>query len=160
MRRGVLVDFNSDESLDLVMVGRDATVLEVHANNGIGRLGLGDRLAPTLELVGDTTLNIAAGQEYLDPGATAIDDIDGDISDKIVVSGIINPSAVGTQTISYTVADRAGNTTRKLRTVNVGVNAGTGGSGGGGLAPALIVILTLVAAAKRRRVDIERKNGG
>ena len=160
MRRGVLVDFNSDESLDLVMVGRDATVLEIHANNGIGRLGLGDRLAPTLELVGDATIDIPAGQEYLDPGATAIDDIDGDISEKIEVSGIINPSAVGTQTISYTVADRAGNTTRKLRTVNVGVNAGTGGSGGGGLAPALIVILTLVAAAKRRRVDIERKNGG
>ena len=160
MRRGVLVDFNSDESLDLVMVGRDATVLEIHANNGIGRLGLGDRLAPTLELVGGATIDIPAGQEYLDPGATAIDDIDGDISEKIEVSGIINPSAVGTQTISYTVADRAGNTTRKLRTVNVGVNAGTGGSGGGGLAPALIVILTLVAAAKRRRVDIERKNGG
>ena len=160
MRRGVLVDFNSDESLDLVMVGRDATVLEIHANNGIGRLGLGDRLAPTLELVGGATIDIPAGQEYLDPGATAIDDIDGDISEKIEVSGIINPSAVGTQTIAYTVADRAGNTTRKLRTVNVGVNAGTGGSGGGGLAPALIVILTLVAAAKRRRVDIERKNGG
>jgi len=160
MRRGVLVDFNSDESLDLVMVGRDATVLEIHANNGIGRLGLGDRLAPTLELVGGATIDIPAGQEYLDPGATAIDDIDGDISEKIEVSGIINPSAVGTQTISYTVADRAGNTTRKLRTVNVGVNAGTGGSGGGGLGPAFIVILTLVAAAKRRRVDIERKNGG
>ena len=160
MRRGVLVDFNSDESLDLVMVGRDATVLEMHANNGIGRLGLGDRLAPTLELVGDTTLNIAAGQEYLDPGATAIDDIDGDISDKIVVSGSINSSAVGTQTISYQVADRAGNTTQKSRTVTVGVNAGTGGSGGGGLAPAFIVILTLVAATKRRRVDIQRKNGG
>ena len=160
MRRGVLVDFNSDESLDLVMVGRDAKVLEIHANNGIGRLGLGDRLAPTLELVEGATIDIPAGQEYLDPGAIAIDDIDGDISDKIVVSGSINPSVVGTQTISYQVADRAGNTTRTLRTVNVGVNAGTGGSGGGGLAPAFIVILTLVAATKRRRVDIERKNGG
>ena len=160
MRRGMLVDFNGDESLDLIMVGRNATVLEIHANNGIGRLGLGDRLAPTLELVGDTTVNIAAGQEYLDPGATAIDDIDGDISDKIEVSGSINSSAVGTQTISYKVADRAGNTSTIVRTVVVGVNKGTGGGGGGGLAPAFIVILTLVAATKRRLIDIERKNGG
>jgi hypothetical protein len=160
MRRGVLVDFNGDESLDLVMAGRDATVLEIHANNGIGRLGLGDRIAPTLELVGDATINIPAGQEFLDPGATAVDDVDGDISDKIEVSGSINSSAVGTQTISYQVADRAGNTARELRTVNVGVNEGTGGGGGGGVTPAFIVILTLVAATKRRRIDIERKNGG
>ena len=160
MRHGVLIDFNGDESLDLVMAGRDATVLEIHANNGIGRLGLGDRLAPTLELVGDATINIPAGQEYLDPGATAIDDIDGNISDKIEVSGSINSSAVGTQTISYQVADRAGNTSRKLRTVVVGVNKGTGGGGGGGVTPAFIAILMLVAATRRRRVDIERKNGG
>ncbi|MDX2410905.1 MAG: DUF5011 domain-containing protein, partial [Woeseiaceae bacterium] len=160
MRRGVLVDFNGDESLDLVLAGRDATVLEIHANNGIGRLGLGDRLAPALQLVGDATISIAAGQEFVDPGATAVDDVDGDISNDIEVSGSINSSAVGTQTISYKVADRAGNTTAKVRTVNVGVNKGTGGSGGGAVAPTFIVILMLVAAAKRRRVDIERKNGG
>ncbi len=160
MRRGVLVDFNGDESLDLVLAGRDATVVEIHANNGIGRLGLGDRLAPTLQLVGGATINIAAGQEFVDPGATAVDDVDGDISDNIEVSGSINSSAVGTQTISYKVADRAGNNTAKVRTVNVGVNKGTGGSGGGGVAPTFIAILMLVAAAKRRRVDIERKNGG
>ena len=157
MRRGVLVDFNGDESLDLVMAGRDATVLEIHANNGIGRLGLGDRLAPTLELVGDATMNIAAGQEFLDPGATAVDDVDGDISDKIEVIGSINSSAVGTHSLSYKVADRAGNTSTTVRTVVVGVNKGTGGSGGGGMTPAFIVILTLVAVAKRRRLDIEQK---
>ncbi len=160
MRRGILVDFNGDDSLDLVMAGRDATVLEIHANNGIGKLGLGDRLAPSLKLVGNATIDIAAGQEFLDPGATAIDDIDGDISDQIVVSGTINSTAVGTQTISYNVADRAGNTARTVRTVNVGVNKGTGGSGGGMMAPTSIIFLLLIAAALRRRVNIERKNGG
>jgi len=45
MQHGVLADFNGDASLDLIMVGRDANVLEIHANNGIGRLGLGDRVA-------------------------------------------------------------------------------------------------------------------
>jgi VCBS repeat-containing protein len=33
MKRGVLADFNNDQSLDLIMVGRDASVLEIHANN-------------------------------------------------------------------------------------------------------------------------------
>ena len=146
MRHGVLIDFNGDESLDLVMVGRDSTVLEIHANNGIGRLGLGDRLAPDLKLVGDATVNIPSGEEYLDPGATAVDDVDGDISDKIEVSGSINSSQVGTHTISYKVADRAGNSTSIVRTVRVGVNQGTGGGGGGGVAPTFIIVLMIAVA--------------
>jgi len=149
MQRGVLADFNSDQSLDLIMVGRDANVLEIHANNGIGRLGLGDRVKPTLQLVGETTMSIDAGEAFVDPGATATDDIDGDITDQIQTTGTINSTAVGTQSISYQVTDRAGNLSSAVRTVHVGVNAGKGGSGGGMLAPAFIIFLTLLAIRRR-----------
>ena len=150
MRHGILSDFNSDESLDLIMVGREADVFEIHANNGIGKLGLGDRVSPDLQLVGEATVNIVAGGTYVDPGATAEDDIDGDITDKIEASGTINPSAVGTQTITYRVADRAGNLSSVVRTVNVGVNSGQGGSGGGIMAPVFIILLTMLAVLRRR----------
>ena len=150
MRHGILSDFNSDDSLDLIMVGRDANVLEIHANNGIGKLGLGDRNSPDLRLVGAATVNIAAGAAYVDPGATAEDDIDGDLTDKIEASGVINPSAVGTQTITYRVADKAGNASSVVRTVNVGVNSGQGGSGGGIVAPICIILLTMLAVLRRR----------
>ena len=150
MRHGVLSDFNSDNSLDLIMVGRDADVLEIHANNGIGKLGLGDRIAPNLKLIGEATVNIAAGATYVDPGATAEDDIDGDISDRIETSGAINPSIVGTQSITYRVADKAGNVSSAVRTVNVGVNSGQGGSGGGVIAPAFIILLTMLAILRRQ----------
>ncbi|HSN51625.1 MAG TPA: FG-GAP-like repeat-containing protein [Woeseiaceae bacterium] len=149
MQRGVLTDFNSDESLDLIMVGSTAGVLEIHANNGIGRLGLGDRNRPEIELLGEASVNIPAGQEYVDPGATAVDDIDGDISDKIEVIGSINSTVVGTQTITYSVADRAGNSVSITRTVIVGVNEGTGGGGGG--APALLFLAALLGFAGARR---------
>jgi hypothetical protein len=150
MRRGVLSDFNSDDSLDLIMVGRDANVLEIHANNGIGKLGLGDRISPDLQLVGQATVNVVADGTYVDPGATAEDDIDGDITDKIEVIGTINPSIVGTQTITYRVADKAGNTSSVVRTVNVGVNSGQGGSGGGIMAPVFIFLLSMLAILRRR----------
>jgi hypothetical protein len=150
MRRGILSDFNSDDSLDLILVGRDADVLEIHANNGIGKLGLGDRNSPDLRLIGPATVNLVAGESYEDPGATAQDDIDGDVSDSIEVSGTINPSAVGTQTITYRVADKAGNISSAVRTVNVGVNSGQGGSGGGILAPVLILLLTMLAVMRLR----------
>jgi hypothetical protein len=150
MRRGILSDFNSDDSLDLILVGRDADVLEIHANNGIGKLGLGDRNSPDLRLIGPAIVNLVAGESYDDPGATAQDDIDGDVSDSIEVSGTINPSAVGTQTITYSVADKAGNISSAVRTINVGVNSGQGGSGGGILTPVLILLLTMLAVMRRR----------
>lgn len=151
MQRGVLSDFNSDESLDLILVGSTAGVLEIHANNGIGRLGLGDRIRPEIELLGEASVNIPAGQEYVDPGATAVDDIDGDISDRIAVTGSINSTVVGTQTITYSVADRAGNSASITRTVIVGVNEGTGGGGGGALALLFLVALLGLAGARRAR---------
>ncbi len=159
MRRGLLVDFNGDDSLDLIMVGRAADVLEIHANNGIGRLGLGDRIAPDLQLVGEATIKIAAGEEYLDPGATAIDDIDGDISDKIEITGSINSAVVGTQTITYSVADKAHNSAIIKRTVIVGVNVGTGGSGGGIIGLAFVIALSVLSATlRRRKTRLSRSN--
>ena len=154
MQRGVLTDFNNDESLDLILAGSSAGVLEIHANNGIGRLGLGDRIGPEIELLGEASVNIPAGQEYLDPGATAVDDIDGDITDKIVVSGTVKPTVVGTQTITYSVTDRAGNLATARRTVVVGVNEGTGGGGGGRLAPFFVMTLLLLFLARRVRCSL------
>ncbi|HSM31257.1 MAG TPA: immunoglobulin-like domain-containing protein, partial [Woeseiaceae bacterium] len=156
MQRGVLTDFNSDESLDLIIVGRSAGVLEIHANNGIGRLGLGDRRNPEIELLGEASVNIPAGQAYVDPGATAVDDIDGDITDKIQVSGSVDSTVVGTQTITYSVSDRAGNVASATRTVVVGVNEGRGGGGGGRLTPLFLVALVILFGLRRSRRSFSR----
>lgn len=151
MQRGALTDFNGDESLDLILVGIDAGVLEIHANNGLGRLGLGDRVEPEIQLLGEASVSIPAGQEYVDPGATAVDDIDGDISDKIEVSGTVNTTIVGTQTITYSVSDRAGNRATATRTVAVGVNEGRGGGGGGRSTPLFVMALLLVLLTRAAR---------
>ena len=153
MRSGVIIDFNSDESLDLILAGADAGVLEIHANNGIGRLGLGDRVGPEIELLGEASVSIAAGEQFEDLGATAFDDIDGDITDRIEVSGTINSTVVGTQTITYSVADRASNRSSVTRTVIVGVNEGTGGGGGGLLTPfSVLTLMILIFALRARRL--------
>lgn len=149
MQRAALTDFNADESIDLILVGSAAGVLEIHANNGIGRLGLGDRIEPDIVLLGEARVNIPAGQQYLDPGATAVDDIDGDITDKIGVSGSVNSSVVGAHSITYSVSDRAGNRASVTRTVVVGVNEGTGGGGGGRLAPVFVMLLLALTFAGR-----------
>lgn len=158
MTRGLLVDFNNDQSLDLVLVGAGAQILEIHANNGKGRLGLGDRGVPTLKLIDGARLQVTSGAPFVDPGATANDDIDGDITSQIVVSGSINTNVLGTQSLTYSVTDRAGNKATAVRTVQVGANAGTGGGGGGSgsLSPLFaILLLTISAWAKgRSKLDI------
>lgn len=156
MRRGVLVDFNDDGSYDLILAGADA--VEIHANNGIGRLGLGDRIPPTLTLIGEASITIPAGGFYEEAGATATDDIDGDLNDSIDITGTVNTAVVGSYAISYSVDDRAGNTSTAQRTVQVGVNSGTGGGGGGGATgPVLLLsILALIALAIRRSRPLPR----
>lgn len=131
MRRGVLHDFNDDGSLDLIVAGSQASVVEIHANNGKGRLGLGDRIPPAITLLGQTTITLAAGEAFVDAGAKATDDIDGDVTASIAMSGTVNSTVVGTYRLTYTATDRATNSAMVQRTVNVGVNQGTGGGGGG-----------------------------
>jgi hypothetical protein len=76
-----------------------------------------DVTAPELRLNGDSEITLAVGTEFEDPGYTATDDYDGDVTDKVVRSGNVDHSKAGTYTITYTVQDAAGNVTSKKRTV-------------------------------------------
>ncbi len=78
-----------------------------------------DYTAPELTLHGSTFITIMAGQTYSESGYTAVDNADGDITDKVQVSDDFSIYAPGTYTITYTVKDRSGNQTQKTRTLTV-----------------------------------------
>ena len=65
--------------------------------------------------------DLNVGDTYIEQGATATDDIDGNISSNIVTGGdVVNTSASGTYFVTYDVSDAAGNpATQVVRTVNV-----------------------------------------
>lgn len=52
-------------------------------------------------------------------GVTATDNIDGDLTKMIKVSGTVNTKVKGTYTLTYTVSDKAGNTAAVVRKVTV-----------------------------------------
>ncbi|MCH3881374.1 immunoglobulin-like domain-containing protein [Tenacibaculum aquimarinum] len=88
--------------------------------------GTSDTTAPVITLNGSATMNIDQGDSFTDPGATASDNLDGDLTTSIVVTGTVNSSVVGTYTLNYNVSDAAGNTaTQVSRTVNVNAVADT-----------------------------------
>ena len=78
-----------------------------------------DVTPPTITLKGDASITIKAGNAFKEPGYTASDNIDGDITDKVEISGSVNIYHAGTYTLTYTVTDSHGNTATAKRTVVV-----------------------------------------
>ena len=78
-----------------------------------------DSSRPKIELAGGSTITLNVGESYSEPGFTATDDQDGDITSKVKVSGTVNTSKAGTYTITYSVSDSAGNKGTAKRTVKV-----------------------------------------
>ena len=84
-----------------------------------------DTTPPVLTLVGSDPYTLIEGQVYVDAGATANDNRDGDITANIAVNNTVpNPATVATYTITYNVSDAAGNAATQL-TRTVQVNAAT-----------------------------------
>lgn len=79
-----------------------------------------DTTSPVITLLGSNPVNIIVGFPYVDAGATAWDNVNGDLTANIVVTNSVNVNAAGTYTVKYNVQDAAGNSAvQVVRTVNV-----------------------------------------
>lgn len=78
-----------------------------------------DKKAPEIALNGDAEMTVEAGSEFSDPGYTATDNYDGDLTDKVSVTGDVDTSKPGDYEIKYSVADSSKNEIEVKRTVHV-----------------------------------------
>ncbi|HAE36338.1 TPA: hypothetical protein DCX66_02755 [Candidatus Nomurabacteria bacterium] len=76
-----------------------------------------DTTAPVISLIGENFLAIKINSEYIESGATALDDKDGVIN--VITTGTVDTKTVGDYTITYTATDIAGNTSTMTRIVRV-----------------------------------------
>ncbi len=120
----------------------DVTVEAVDASGNkaeaVMKVNLLDTEAPVIT-VEDVTINVG---DKFDPMAnvTAVDDVDGDVADRIVITGEADTAKEGAYTLTYTVKDAAGNEASAERTVTVvkksttkkGGNSGNGTTGNTG----------------------------
>ena len=79
----------------------------------------GDKTAPTIKLKGSSTITLQLNETYVEQGATATDDVDGDLTSKIEITGKVDTTKAGTYTITYTVKDSNDNTAKVTRKVIV-----------------------------------------
>lgn len=85
-----------------------------------------DPIAPVISLNGSTAVTVAFGADYIDAGATATDNVDGNLTAALqttlpasYVSSTHRFLGSGTFTVTYSVSDAAGNVTTATRTITV-----------------------------------------
>jgi len=81
-----------------------------------------DTIPPVITLQGNANMTINRGSTFTEPGYTAIDNVDGNITSRVVVTGFVDANVIGVYTLLYEVADNAGNVGRATRTVTVRPN--------------------------------------
>lgn len=81
-----------------------------------------ENTAPSIQLLGANPLALPFKSEFSDPGATAQDEEDGDISASISVQVNVDTAVAGTHSVIYNVVDSDGASARVTRVVTVGPN--------------------------------------
>ena len=74
---------------------------------------------PEISLLGDSTVTVEGATSFSDPGATATDFEDGNLTSAITTSGTVNLQVVGAYQLVYTATDSSGIGVNVTRTVNV-----------------------------------------
>lgn len=79
-----------------------------------------DNKSPVISLSGSKTMTLDLNENYYEPGYSARDNYDGDITSNVYVSGKVNTSKVGVYEITYSVTDSSGNYSYVSRVIQVG----------------------------------------
>lgn len=106
------VDLASVIGLNVRATATDGSGNTSQFSNGV----IVDLEPPVLTLLGDDPATVQCGSTYVDAGVTAIDDVDGNITNRVqrtitfenAVVGAVNTAVLGSYTILYEVSDNAG----------------------------------------------------
>ena len=120
---------------------------------------LKNTIAPVIHLIGDNPLNINLGDSFIDPGATAVDDVDGELTESIqtTYATYVDTSVAGTYLVTYTVTDLDGNSASASRSVIISNSTDTIQSnvseneGGGSTDRVLLLLLALAFLFKHQK---------
>ena len=106
--------------LGLQIVTYSVTDLEGNSASVNREVTVVDTTAPSIALLGDNPVVLTDGANYVESGAEAWDECEGDLSGDIVIDGdVANTNEVATYVLTYTVSDSSANTVATARTVVV-----------------------------------------
>jgi len=78
-----------------------------------------DKEAPVITLNGNESISLPLGQAYNEPGYSASDNCDGDLTSEVKVTNNLDVNKAGNYEITYKVSDKSGNESTTLRKIKV-----------------------------------------
>ena len=117
---------NCSENLTGISSREGSNNWTIYANDSFGHVNSStvvfsvDTTPPVIILNNESYTNVEINTEYIEYGATAWDNVDKDVTSRIIIdNSSLDTSVLGTYIVTYTVSDSAGNTAQKNRTVIV-----------------------------------------
>lgn len=108
---------NNGTQKSITLNGRVKLIVQSNGDLACELIENADVNAPVINLKGDYKTTLYVGTEYEEPGYTATDQEDGDVTAKVTKTDNIDMNKAGTYTVNYTVQDSVGNVTTVTRTV-------------------------------------------
>jgi hypothetical protein len=100
--------------------GTTSGVADFKSNSASVTIFVRDLTKPVITLSGDETVFLLQGQPYQELGYSAEDDVDGDLTSEVVVSGTVDSLVLGEYTLLYNVKDSSNNAANEQkRTIHV-----------------------------------------
>ena len=109
----------SDPELDADGMPLNPVDLVIAGGNFMQELTVRDTAAPVITLKGKAEMDHLFGTPFVEPGYTAIDACDGDLTRRVQISEAVNPQRLGDQTLVYSVVDSHNNQAEATRLVHV-----------------------------------------
>lgn len=78
-----------------------------------------DTEKPSIVLSGDSEIKLIQSSTYNELGATALDNYDGDITDKVLIEGTVDINTIGEYIITYKVKDASDNENTITRKITI-----------------------------------------
>ncbi len=123
MKKGKALEVNVENPVDPGKVGTYTVLYKAsrgrHTATATRTVKIVDTQAPALTLQGGAEMSVTRGKEFKEPGFTAADGYDGDLTAKVTVTGEVDTGKTGEYTRTYTVQDSSGNTATATRKVTV-----------------------------------------
>lgn len=122
-KKDTRTDIEIEGNVDVTKLGKyNVKVIESrkkkHASKNVA-VNVVDTQSPVIYLEGDADITIEAGSDYEEAGYSAEDNYDGDITDKVEISGEVDTHTTGDTTIVYSVKDSSGNEAFAQRVIHV-----------------------------------------
>ena len=143
------ININKIGSYVLIYTAKDTVGNTAITKRAIKVIDIPDETKPVVTLVGSSLVTLTKGEDFTEPGFSAVDSHDGDI--PVIVTGVVNINKIGAYVITYKATDKAGNTATLKRTVIIKEEDKAGGGSVG------FLLLFLMIMGSRRIFYTNRK---